>query len=499
MEASWLLEKKEVWEKPFRLARGRKVGTIPVPGEARRDVVVEAGVFSQQMALPWQADFLDCAAGPVADPSVDGGQRRVGWWPMTRPDDVFPLDRPKERRPWARVPDPQTPVGYREIQSHNEMVNLWSTLGFVVETMTADAPKDLYETEFNKAPAAVLVAAAARPSAGRKRATEEKEKQESGAIGLTVTPIIFPHWRRMSLYDIAIAGAGPAGSVLALLAARAHYRVLLVEKSRFDRPRLGETAPPELRPVLTRVGLEHLLQAPFCRDAPGVLSVWGNDEPVARHHIFSPYGSAFHLDRRAFDEALAIAARDAGADLRLGCSARFVAQPSSGYIVQLSTGERVRSRLAILATGRAGGGLGLPYVRRYLDNNIAVAARFSSVTGQLDRRTVIEAVPGGWFYLAALPGNEFIAVFVTSATLIPSKRPCALALVARGLGTNHRCPQCVKRMSSPGDSFGGERARFICSIRWWRLLACGRRRAYRSRPAIRSRHHLGNRRRFLND
>ena len=183
------------------------------------------------------------------------------------------------------------------------------------------------------------------------------------------------------MYDIAIAGAGPAGSVLALLAARAHYRVLLVEKSRFDKPRLGETAPPELRPVLTRVGLEHLLQAPFCRDAPEVLSVWGSDEPVARHHIFSPYGSAFHLDRRAFDEALAIAARDAGADLRLGCSARFVAQPSSGYVVQLSTGERVRSRLAILATGRAGGGLGLPYVRRYLDNNIAVAARFSSLHG----------------------------------------------------------------------------------------------------------------------
>jgi flavin-dependent dehydrogenase len=71
-------------------------------------------------------------------------------------------------------------------------------------------------------------------------------------------------------YDIAIAGAGPAGSVLALLAARARYRVLLAEKSYFDRLRFGETAPPELRPALTRVGLEHLAQAPFCRDAPGV-------------------------------------------------------------------------------------------------------------------------------------------------------------------------------------------------------------------------------------
>jgi flavin-dependent dehydrogenase len=230
----------------------------------------------------------------------------------------------------------------------------------------------------------------------------------------------------MSAYDITIAGAGPAGSVLALLAARARYRVLLVERSHFDRPRFGETAPPELRQALTRVGLERLAQMPFCREAPEVLSVWGGDEPWSRHHIFSPYGTAFHLDRRAFDEALASAARDAGADLRLGCAARFAAQPRGGYIVQLSTGERIRTNAAILATGRAGSGLGLPYARQYLDNHIAVAARFSLPAGHLDARTVIEAVPGGWFYLAVLPDNEVIAVFVTLATLVPSERRARL-------------------------------------------------------------------------
>ena len=230
----------------------------------------------------------------------------------------------------------------------------------------------------------------------------------------------------MSGYDITIAGAGPAGSVLALLAARARYRVLLVEKSNFDRRRFGETAPPELRQTLTRVGLEHLAQAPLCRDVPEVLSVWGSDEPRSRHHIFSPYGTALHLDRRAFDQALALAARDAGADLKLGCAARFAAQPRGGYSVQLSTGERIRSNGAILATGRAGGGLGLPYVREYLDNNVAVAARLSLPAGHLDTRTVIEAVPGGWFYLAALPGNEVIVVLITLATLVPSERRARL-------------------------------------------------------------------------
>jgi L-Lysine epsilon oxidase N-terminal/L-lysine epsilon oxidase C-terminal domain len=175
MEASWLFAKKDVWDKPFRLALNRTVGTIPVPGESRRDVIVAAGAFSQQMALPWQADFLDCAADFVVDPTVADGRRRVGWWPMTRPDEVFPIASPKDRRPWARVPDSQTALGFREMQSENEMVNLWSTLGFVVETMADGGPKDLYEVEFNKAP--MLVAAAApKSAAASKKAVTRKSR-----------------------------------------------------------------------------------------------------------------------------------------------------------------------------------------------------------------------------------------------------------------------------------------------------------------------------------
>jgi flavin-dependent dehydrogenase len=227
-------------------------------------------------------------------------------------------------------------------------------------------------------------------------------------------------------YDLAIVGAGPAGSVLALLAARAHYRVLLIERSRFEKPRLGETAPPELRAALASVGLERLAQAPFCRDATEVVAVWGSDEPTSRHHIFSPYGAALHLDRRAFDEALALAAREAGANVKVGCSARFEAEPGNGPVVRLSTGEESRCRLAILATGRAGGAAGLPYGREYLDDNIAVAARLALPAAPRATRTVIEAVPGGWFYAAALPGNEAVAVFITAAALVPRVRHARL-------------------------------------------------------------------------
>jgi hypothetical protein len=165
MEASWLFAKKEVWAEPFRLARGKLVGSVPVPGSARADLIVDAGTFSQQMALPWQADFFDCASDFIDDPSVAGTKRRIAWWPTNRPDDVFPLDDPTSRRPWARVADSSRPSGYRTIASENEMVDLWSTLGFIVEASRKDAPDDLYEVEFDKgvppaaAPPSTVVAA----------------------------------------------------------------------------------------------------------------------------------------------------------------------------------------------------------------------------------------------------------------------------------------------------------------------------------------------------
>src|SRR6476619_8470907 len=143
----------------------------------------------------------------------------------------------------------------------------------------------------------------------------------------------------MTRYEIAIAGAGPAGSALALLAAGAGCRVLLAERSRFEALRIGETAPPELRPLLSKITLDHVLTKTTHTGAPAVVSVWGSVQPAERYHILSPYGDAVCLDRRAFDEALALTARDAGADLRLGTGIRFEARQIGGYRLTLTDGS----------------------------------------------------------------------------------------------------------------------------------------------------------------
>lgn len=253
----------------------------------------------------------------------------------------------------------------------------------------------------------------------------------------------------MVKYDIAIAGAGPAGSVLAYLAANAGLRVLLIERSLFDRARIGETAPPELRAVLARVGLAHVLDA-TSRAAPAVVSVWGSPAPVERHHIFSPFGDGVHLDRRAFDEALAIAASRAGADLRIGKLARFNQLCGGGYMISLPGEQEVEARLAIIACGRASGVTGIRVTRCHLDDHIAVAARFVGMNRE--PRTLIEAIPGGWFYFASVPEEQAVAVLITKAGSVPSNRATrrrwwleALArtdLIGRALA-NQPVPVCL--------------------------------------------------------
>jgi hypothetical protein len=172
MEAGWLFARREVFSAPFRVRRkpeldksGKSVvlGLIPIPGETK-PMALEfgAGLFTQQMAVPWQADFRECEAGFESDPSIPGKRqmRRIAWWPANRPDDVFPEDAPKVRKPWARLletkDDPTSeaefsPADDKDPDAHfRDMVELWSTLGFVVE-MKPDGSltSDLFEIDAN--------------------------------------------------------------------------------------------------------------------------------------------------------------------------------------------------------------------------------------------------------------------------------------------------------------------------------------------------------------
>jgi hypothetical protein len=75
---------------------------------------LQAGDLSKQQAVPWQADFMDCDF-----------QAPLSWWPPARPEDVFTATS-NNYVAWERG-----------VKSASDMVNLWSGLGFLVQSGNA--------------------------------------------------------------------------------------------------------------------------------------------------------------------------------------------------------------------------------------------------------------------------------------------------------------------------------------------------------------------------
>jgi hypothetical protein len=99
IEAGWMLRDVYPFIEPFRLDQTN----------------LEAGDITKQMALPWQADFNDCAQD-------EQGDLNLGWWPGQRPDDVYP-----------EAGGPQVPWTRDLVNGKAQMVKNWHLLGFVVK------------------------------------------------------------------------------------------------------------------------------------------------------------------------------------------------------------------------------------------------------------------------------------------------------------------------------------------------------------------------------
>jgi flavin-dependent dehydrogenase len=144
-----------------------------------------------------------------------------------------------------------------------------------------------------------------------------------------------------SSVDVAIVGAGPAGSTLAALLARRGLSVALIDRDRFPRDKLcGEFLSYDALPVLERFGLA-------LGDTPAI----GSCRVVGRHRTYEfafPH-AARGVSRLLLDDLLLRNAKASGAQILDGCTATSVSRDA----VQTDRGE-VRARAVVGAWGRWG-------------------------------------------------------------------------------------------------------------------------------------------------
>jgi menaquinone-9 beta-reductase len=157
--------------------------------------------------------------------------------------------------------------------------------------------------------------------------------------------------------DVLIAGAGPAGSVLAFLLAGLGWRVELLDRARFPRAKpCGECLSPGAVTALERLGL----LAPVLHLSPAPLGGWRirTGEGAAAIGRYGPaYRDGLGVSRKALDHALVRQAVARGVRLEEGTRVLRVEAGEEGAAPLLETideGGRRRLRTARVVVGADG-------------------------------------------------------------------------------------------------------------------------------------------------
>lgn len=233
-------------------------------------------------------------------------------------------------------------------------------------------------------------------------------------------------------FEAVVAGGGPAGAVAALVLARAGRHVLLVDggppgaaSAAFT---IGETLPPAARPLLHDLGLWTAFASDAHLRCPGTDASWGSAQLHGHSHLFDPHGYGWHLDRARFDAFLREAAVAAGALIRRAVVIGHRSAAGEQHLLVREPGGTVREvscDWVVDATGRRaliGRRLAL---RRRQDRLVAAftllgARGADDQPGDRELRTLVEAVPEGWWYTARVPAGRVVA-HLTDADLATAR------------------------------------------------------------------------------
>lgn len=228
--------------------------------------------------------------------------------------------------------------------------------------------------------------------------------------------------------DVLVLGGGPAGTATALSLRQTDpsLSVVLIERSRYEQIRIGETLPPSVRPLLRQLNVWEEFLAEKHLPAYGTRSAWGSDTLYDNEFIYDPRGCGWHLDRRRFDAMLAREAARRGVVCHTGakvvrCAAEAGEEPWR-IRVELAAGGTlsVAARFVVDATGRRAAFARARGARKIVFDSMVGAFRFFALDPGVaeEASTLVESQEQGWWYSSLLPGRQMAVAFFSDTDLV---------------------------------------------------------------------------------
>ncbi len=156
----------------------------------------------------------------------------------------------------------------------------------------------------------------------------------------------------MDAVDVAIVGAGPAGSACAAFCAAAGLRTVVIEREKFPREKVcGDCLNPACWPVLRRLELDvRVRQLPHAKlESVEFIAIGGT-----KAHVDLPRGEECEIavKRSLLDDLLLNRARELGAEVRDGTVVSAVAKERWGDWKIDIVHDVVRAHFLVAADGR---------------------------------------------------------------------------------------------------------------------------------------------------
>ncbi len=248
-------------------------------------------------------------------------------------------------------------------------------------------------------------------------------------------------------YDAIVIGGGPAGATAAREMAKRDLRVVLLERSTFPRFHIGESFLPANFAMIKQLGLgEALARLPHVPKAGATFTLGhGRQEPVDfwfKDCLGDVESMAFNIERSQFDAMLLDAARDAGAEVRVGVKVQKIANLDDGDVHLETSDGPVGGRYLVDASGSA------TIVGRHLRTrrvlvDLKMVAYFGHFTGVARRDGIKGGFPtvvmceDGWFWLIPIDAERTSVGLVAKESL--ARR---VGVPARGMlrWAIERCP-----------------------------------------------------------